>query len=136
VFRETLPAVPGDHADGSSPLLTALDALAQALMGRLLHGAVGYNDPGIIRDMLASPDLAAPQGVPSRRSPDTGATPLTVREHQVLTCVAKAMTNYEIGRELGIAETTVKRHMTNIFTKLDATSRMDAIQKAGMSVQL
>lgn len=136
MFRETLPAAPSEHADGSSPLVTALDALAQALIGRLLHGAVGYNDPAIIREILASPDPTLPQGVPSHRNAATGTAPLTVREHQVLICAAKAMTNYQIGRELGIAETTVKRHLRNIFTKLNATSRIDAIQKAGMNVQL
>lgn len=136
VFRETLPEGSSDHADGGpSPLVTALDALAQALIGRLLHEAVGYSDPGIIRGILANSDLTPPRGVASSGNPASKTAVLTIREHQVLTYVAEAITNYEIGRKLGIAETTVKRHLRNIFTKLGATSRMDAVRRAGMSVQ-
>jgi DNA-binding CsgD family transcriptional regulator len=132
VFRATLPSVSCDHTDGTSPLLTGLDALSQALMTRLLHEAVGYNDLSITREILASQERVPPQRVPSHGSAASPTASLTVREHEVLTCVAKAMTNYEIGRELGIAEATVKRHLRNVFTKLHATSRMDAIQKAGL----
>ncbi|MBX7550448.1 LuxR C-terminal-related transcriptional regulator [Streptomyces sp. NPDC004232] len=56
---------------------------------------------------------------------------LTSRELEVLRCVAKAMSNRQVGRHLSITEGTVKRHMRNIFRKLDATSRIDAVNKVG-----
>ncbi|MEU9534974.1 helix-turn-helix transcriptional regulator [Streptomyces sp. NPDC048213] len=40
------------------------------------------------------------------------------------------MSNRQIAVKLGIAEGTIKRHMRNIFTKLDAVSRIDAVNKA------
>lgn len=44
--------------------------------------------------------------------------------------LAQARSNAEIARELFITEGTVKRHLNNIYRKLGAKSRMDAVQKA------
>jgi DNA-binding NarL/FixJ family response regulator len=55
---------------------------------------------------------------------------LSARELEVLTRVAHGMRNAQVARQLGIAEGTVKRHLTNIYTKLGATSRMDAVSRA------
>ncbi|MGW1182821.1 response regulator [Streptomyces drozdowiczii] len=72
-----------------------------------------------------SPDsLRAPQPAPD------SAGGLSEREAEVLTLVAQAMSNRQIAVKLGIAEGTIKRHMRNIFTKLDAVSRIDAVNKA------
>lgn len=43
---------------------------------------------------------------------------------------ARAMSNSQIGSHLHISEGTVKRHLTNIFTKLGVSSRADATNKA------
>ena len=58
------------------------------------------------------------------------ANPLSARELEVLQLVAVARSNWQIGRELGITESTVKRHLTNIYAKLGAVSRVDCIRKA------
>lgn len=55
---------------------------------------------------------------------------LSARELEVLAWLAHGMRNAEIARGLGIAEGTVKRHLTNIYAKLGAASRMDAVRKA------
>jgi DNA-binding NarL/FixJ family response regulator len=55
---------------------------------------------------------------------------LTSRESEVLRLTAQAYSNAQIARQLHIAEATVKRHLTNIYAKLDAVSRVDAIRKA------
>lgn len=56
--------------------------------------------------------------------------PVSPREREVLTCVAEAMSNRQIAARLGITEGTVKRHLRNIFDKLEAVSRIDAVNKA------
>ena len=69
------------------------------------------------------PDLAritAPQGV----SP--GGHGLTARELQVLRLVAAGKTNKAIARELDLSERTVDRHLSNIFGKLEVSSRAAA----------
>ncbi|WP_285498844.1 response regulator transcription factor [Actinokineospora sp. NBRC 105648] len=55
---------------------------------------------------------------------------LSTREREVVELVGQAMTNAQIGRRLGISEGTVKRHLHNIFVKLRAVSRLDAVNKA------
>jgi DNA-binding CsgD family transcriptional regulator len=58
------------------------------------------------------------------------AQALSGREREVLTLVARALSNRQIGGRLCIAEGTVKRHLGNIFAKLNAVSRIDAVNKA------
>jgi DNA-binding NarL/FixJ family response regulator len=55
---------------------------------------------------------------------------LSTREMEVLALVAEGMRNSQIAAKLFIAEGTVKRHLTNIYAKLGATSRTDAIRRA------
>ena len=65
--------------------------------------------------------------------PDTRLTTrgrLSEREIEVLGLVAAALSNRQIGARLGITEGTVKRHLRNLFEKLDAVSRLDAVNKA------
>ena len=53
--------------------------------------------------------------------------PLSVREIEVLTLVSKGYTNKRIAGELFISEKTVKNHVTNIFHKLEAKDRTEAV---------
>lgn len=51
---------------------------------------------------------------------------LTEREVEVLSLVAKGQTNRDIAETLFISEHTVARHLSNVFRKLDVTSRSAA----------
>ena len=51
---------------------------------------------------------------------------LTERELQVLRLIASGKTNKAIARELSLSEKTVDRHVSNIFTKVDVSSRAAA----------
>ncbi|WP_195946170.1 response regulator transcription factor [Paraclostridium bifermentans] len=51
---------------------------------------------------------------------------LTKREQEILVCIAKGKTNIEISKELYITEHTVKKHTSNIFSKLNLKDRMQA----------
>jgi ATP/maltotriose-dependent transcriptional regulator MalT len=59
-----------------------------------------------------------------------GGVSLTDRELDVLRLTAQALSNAQIASRLHITEATVKRHLTNIYAKLHAVSRVDAIRKA------
>jgi ATP/maltotriose-dependent transcriptional regulator MalT len=58
------------------------------------------------------------------------AEPLSERELEVLTLLASGRTNREIGRDLFVAVGTVKSHTSNIYGKLEARNRAEAIAKA------
>ncbi len=51
---------------------------------------------------------------------------LTERELEVLGCLAKGLSNQEIGDTLFISEKTVKTHVSNILSKLNLTDRTQA----------
>jgi two-component system nitrate/nitrite response regulator NarL len=51
---------------------------------------------------------------------------LSPRERDILRGIARGASNKEIGREHGIAETTVKIHVQHILRKLDVSSRVHA----------
>ena len=59
-----------------------------------------------------------------------GEGPLSAREGGLLELVTQALSNRQIAGRLGITEGTVKRHLHNMFTKLGAVSRTDAVDKA------
>jgi DNA-binding CsgD family transcriptional regulator len=55
---------------------------------------------------------------------------LSKREAEVLALVAAGKTNPQIAQQLTISVKTVKKHLEHIFSKLNADSRIDAINKA------
>ena len=61
---------------------------------------------------------------------EPGTSALTVREREVLALVGEALSNRQIAARLSLTEATVKRHLRNIFVKLGAVSRIDAVNKA------
>lgn len=61
----------------------------------------------------------------------SGIEMLSDREREVLHLVAQALSNSQIASRLSLTEATVKRHLRNIFVKLGAVSRLDAVNKGG-----
>lgn len=111
-------------------------ALAAGARGYLPMNIQGQELVVAIRAVLADPDrvvLAV-----SRTSLDYGgdaAEPLSGREREVLALVEQALSNRQIASRLSLTEATVKRHLRNIFVKLGAVSRIDAVNKAGHGAQ-
>jgi NarL family two-component system response regulator LiaR len=78
-----------------------------------------------MRESLATEKPAAPQpeGQPL-------VEPLSERELEVLDLIATGLTNPEIADRLFIAKGTVKRHVNNIYGKLQVHHRAEAIARA------
>jgi DNA-binding NarL/FixJ family response regulator len=58
------------------------------------------------------------------------AAGLTERETTILKALARGLSNEAIGKELWVAEQTVKFHLTNIYRKLDVSNRTEAARYA------
>ena len=61
---------------------------------------------------------------------DTELYVLSNREQEILDLVAQGLRNKEIASKLGIAEKTVKNHVSNILKALQVNSRTEAAMKA------
>jgi DNA-binding NarL/FixJ family response regulator len=55
---------------------------------------------------------------------------LTERETAILQCLARGLSNAEIGKELWVTQQTVKFHLTNIYRKLSVKNRTQATRIA------
>ena len=55
---------------------------------------------------------------------------ISKREYEVLELIAGGLSNQEIADKLFVSTSTVKTHTSNLFAKLDARRRTQAIQKA------
>jgi two-component system, NarL family, response regulator LiaR len=62
----------------------------------------------------------------TRNKPDLGSD-LTDRERQVLTLLVKGKSNSEIAANLHISTATAKYHLNNIYSKLEAKGRVEAV---------
>lgn len=83
-------------------------------------------DRGLIT-VLRPHIFAAHAALLRRRSP---APDLTERQWQLLRLIDAGLTNRQIARRLSISEHTVRKHLENIFAKLEVTSRTAAASRA------
>jgi ATP/maltotriose-dependent transcriptional regulator MalT len=85
----------------------------------------------ILESLGARPLLARADGLRARLAPDhahaSHPDSLTAREVMVLRLIATGRSNREIAATLSISERTVNRHITNLYTKIDAHGRAEAI---------
>jgi len=124
-------------------ILTAFDddpyvlAVLQAgANGYVLKTASPLDIIQAVRDVYAGKSALDPQITEKVMAQITGhrRTPpveqLTDRELEVLTLVAQGFTNKAIGVQLGISDRTVQGHLARIFTRLNASSRTEAVMRA------
>jgi DNA-binding NarL/FixJ family response regulator len=96
---------------------------------RLAARGESFLEPSVAAKVVAE---FARQGERRPRRPPAPplAEPLSSREHDVLRRLAEGRSNKEIAVELGIAEGTVKNHMSNVLGKLGALDRTQAALRA------
>jgi DNA-binding NarL/FixJ family response regulator len=122
-------------------VLTTYDSDADILRA-VEAGAAGYLLKDTPRAVLADSVRAAARGetvlapaVAGRllgrmRADPAPRTELSARETEVLTLVARGLTNAEIGRKLYVSEATVKTHLLRACAKLGVSGRTAAVTKA------
>ncbi len=97
--------------------------LLKDVQPRQLVGAIRAADAG---ETILHPTVAARLVEEVAGRPQAPRTPLTERELEVLALIARGMANKLIALELGVAEHTVKTHVSNILGKLGVSDRTQA----------
>ncbi len=82
------------------------------------------NEGKVILNAPLSPSLL--DSAPHRVSSNV----LTEREQEILQLAARGLTNKAIGFQLSISDRTVQGHLANIYSKLEASSRTEAVTRA------
>lgn len=122
--------------DGDDSVFAAMRAGAR---GYLLKGA----DRAEIRralEAMANGEVVFSSGIASRVLSFFAAGPakrvltpfplLTDREREILDLVARGLTNAAIAQRLVLSSKTVRNHVSNVLTKLQAASRAEAVAQA------
>lgn len=108
---------------GDAQVVRALKAGAR---GYLLKGQVNKELPEVIRAVHRGQKRIPPE-IAAELAEHAAEEALTAREIEVLRLIAGGNANKEIARQLFIAEETVKSHVTNILSKLQANDRTHAV---------
>jgi LuxR family transcriptional regulator, maltose regulon positive regulatory protein len=128
------------YAHGGAPLEAARARVELAVLfhTRGRHDAAAHEARLALRalsEVGAAADVARARAVLERADASAGtpagATPvLTDRQVEVLRLVAEGLTDQAIAARLTLSEHTVHRHVANVFTRLDCTSRAAAVAQA------
>ncbi len=119
------------------------DPVSKLLLEMLRQRGKGWEieKPELLRYVVKLKDAFGPSApVPTARMAAAAASealpwwyvedPLSERELEVLQHVARGLSNQEIADKLFLSAGTVKRHMSNIYQKLDVHSRTQALERA------
>lgn len=129
------------HPDTQVIVLTSFDEEG-LVQNAIKAGAISYLLKNVSVDKLASAIHAAHSGqsmlsqeatralISATRKTDAIDYQLTEREIEVLELLVQGLTNNEIADALTISYSTVKKHVSNIHSKLHTTNRTEAVALA------
>jgi NarL family two-component system response regulator LiaR len=115
-FLDDERLIPALRAGAAGYLLKNVEPRELARSIRLAAAGEAMIDPAVAARLVGA--LGE-----DRRAPDPGLTP---REQEVLDLIERGFANKRIALELGIAEKTVKTHVSHVLTKLGVSDRTQA----------
>jgi DNA-binding NarL/FixJ family response regulator len=137
--EEAIERITGVSPSSKVVILTMHDD-AGLVRGLLARGASAYLVKTVSRDELLSTVKSMADGEDHvilslsrealKKSRNEGMGGLSERELEILLYIARGMSNRQIASLLYITEGTVKRHLHNVYVKLDVASRGEATRKA------
>jgi two-component system, NarL family, response regulator DesR len=127
-LREQLPSCQTLVLTGLSQPGNLLRALKVHVKGFLLKDAPAPALANAIRSVAAGRRVLDPELVAV--AVETGASPLTERETDVLRAAVSGGSTEEIGSLLNLSPATVRNYLSNAISKLGARNRMDAVRIA------
>jgi DNA-binding NarL/FixJ family response regulator len=102
----------------------------EELLSNIRRGANGehpINDTLLAHPQAANKVLEQFQDLSWGKGVEAFISPLTPRETEILSYMAKGFLNKQIAAKLSISEQTIKNHVTSILRKLDANARTEAV---------
>lgn len=123
------------EAGASGFLLKSAEAEHLIDAVRVLGRGDALLDPQVTRRVLrrmaaggaGPPEPTAPGGAAAQAGAAVGRARLTGREAEILTLMARGLSNAEIATELYVGESTVKTHVSNVLMKLGTRDRVHAV---------
>ncbi len=116
-----------DEASKMLDELTGKGHLKLQTEDRVMAYALPERDRRLEQGEPSSLTESGPEGVGAQKPLDE---PLSERELEILTLLASGRTNAEIAKDLFVAIGTVKSHVNNIYRKLGAANRAEAVTRA------
>jgi two-component system, NarL family, response regulator LiaR len=117
-FADEDKMLPAVRAGAVGYLLKDVDPQALVAAIRTVHDGETLLHPAVVRELVR--EVAGDGREPPPENP------LTHREREVLALIASGRANKAIAFELGVAEKTVKTHVSNILAKLGVSDRTQA----------
>ena len=97
------------------------------IIRRAAKGEYPLNDTFLSQPKVAAQVLEQFQDFSWGKGVESFVSPLTPREAEILSYMAKGYLNKQIASSLDISEQTIKNHVTSILRKLDANARTQAV---------
>jgi len=119
----------------SVELYGALIAILFATFGiwlglRITRSRETIQETVVVKEVLVPAGASAPFAPnTARQQAQQQALGITARELEILTLVARGLSNREIATQLFVSESTVKTHCARAFDKLGAARRTQAVQR-------
>jgi len=104
-------------------------ALSRGASAYIVKSVSPVDLPAALRQAMEGTVYTA-VGLPQPGESAARAIGLTERESSILAALARGLSNEAIGKELWVAEQTVKFHLTNIYRKLGVSNRTEAARLA------
>jgi DNA-binding NarL/FixJ family response regulator len=105
-------------------------ALARGASAYIIKSVNPVDLPATLRQAMEGNVFHAVGLPPAGRPTAASELGLTAREIGIVQALARGLSNQAIGKELFVAEQTVKFHLTNIYRKLHAANRTEAVRLA------
>ena len=135
VMRKTRPGVPVVILSGHVEREEVLAAVRAGVGGYIPKTISGTALINALRLVLAGesylpPSILLDNGNSDRKTPASPLSTLSVREREILGYLIEGQTNKEIARRLDLQEITIKIHLRNVYRKIGAVNRAQAVRIA------